>query len=157
MFDWFVLLTPLLLLPIVALLGFVGCTLLFPFAEPEEVEQEPETPTLSILVRFHRSLAPADAGQFRVRIRILEQVEGAEPIPDERAGAPEADEGGMLVYSFPPRELDAGLYSVSCLVLAADEPFLSWEDMCQVTVETDQQVIFEALEGGALDVQGCDE
>jgi hypothetical protein len=157
MFDWFIVLTPILLLPIVALLGFVGCTLLFPFADPDEVEPEPGAPSLAIQVRFHRSLAPPDAERFRVQLRIVRQADGGEQIPDERAGAPEAEEAGMFVYSFPPRDLDAGLYGVSCQVSAADEPFLTWDDMCQVTVETDQQVVFEAAQGGELAVQGCDE
>jgi hypothetical protein len=163
MLDWFVLLAPLLLLPIVALFGFAGCTLLFPFAEPED---EGEVGALTFEVRVHRSHLgdePEDQVQVRVGLRPPEALEWGAALEPSGSSASEAE---MFIYPFERRELPAGTYDIRCRIfdsngerLIATEESVPGAAACSVTVETEQQVVFEAARGAEFIVvqSGCDE
>ncbi len=115
MFDLFILLTPLLVLPIVLLFAFLGCTIIFP---PQE--EESEWLQLYVEVRFP---PPEDISVddlvVDVEIRGV-TLEGDEVPPDIGRGSnPQYQDDGKLLYvlQFPAME---GRYTVICNVYNVD-------------------------------------
>jgi hypothetical protein len=72
----------------------------------------------------------------------------------------------MFIYPFERRELPTGTYDIRCRIfdsngarLIATEESVPGAPACSVTVETEQQVVFEAARGAEFIVvqSGCDE
>jgi hypothetical protein len=110
MIDWFVLLTPLLLLPVVVLPVFVGCALELGGLRPP--------PGVNLLVRFHpQTFDRTRRSRFLVHWA-LEQLDVAIRIVTSE----EADriEGERVEFHSNVPDLPPGTYSVTCRVY--DDP-----------------------------------
>lgn len=103
MFDWFLLFAPILVLPVILLFAFVGCTF-----DPTGTVSVP----LKMVVRFH----PARQDMSRYRV-IVDIVLDGEYFPTQGSG-PVLLPDGDSQFEFSSEEFnsDFGSYSIICSV-----------------------------------------
>ncbi|PWB45888.1 MAG: hypothetical protein C3F12_07370 [Candidatus Methylomirabilota bacterium] len=152
--DWFTILTPLLVLPIVILFVFIGCTL-----NESPLLGVPPVPVpyqVSFVVRFHPSLAEPGVTEFIVLINIT--PEDGDVIPLYKDGAPDdTQEDQWYLYELET-ELSTGIYTVQCTVLPGNAVGqIIGSGPCTLMVDGDRQVSFDAAAGAEmLTVTGCE-
>lgn len=157
MLDWYLILTPLLVLPIAVLFVFVGCTLLeSPLAPYHPVHK------VTFTIEFHASHA-GDVTEFIVVVDIT--PEDGDPIPplyeddvseyeDDASDDPQENRWYLCELE---TDLRAGEFTVQCSVLPytgegqiiASRPYpLRVEDDCQVSFKAsrDAEVLDVTIE-----------
>ena len=108
MIDGFILLAPLLVLPIVLMLAVWGCTFLFPFGEP------PLLLPLTVEALFQPP-ADADIGNLVVTIEISGvTVDGDDVHEPDQNRNPELQDDGTLLYVSEFPATPEGTYTVVC-------------------------------------------
>jgi hypothetical protein len=115
MIDGFVLLTPLLLLPLILLFAFVGCTKVFP------VESEEETWPLFVEVRFPPP-ENVNVEDLRVQVRTFVLANDAFELRDiQESRTPQPQEDGLLLFAFEFLTEEGG-WRVGCDVSGSQGP-----------------------------------
>ncbi|MCZ7624900.1 MAG: hypothetical protein C3F12_07375 [Candidatus Methylomirabilota bacterium] len=155
MIDWFVLLTPFLLVPIVLLFSFVGCTAQLGGAV---------SPLPKVTMNFRYEIADI-AEQPQVVFSWTIDEEAADPVP-LMDPAPDPESAGVNLFRHAIEGARPGEWVVRCrfLTLAQDGTWQGWgEAICPFPVEgiKEYKVSFELgrLDDGGFEVRssvgGC--
>lgn len=98
MIDWFVLLTPLLVLAVIGILGFTGCDLVFPLNAPTQLKLVIKVPV-----------------QLTVNMSQFQYTQPGSNVPESTTILDRADDGsGIVVLSFTLKNPPTGIWAVTC-------------------------------------------
>lgn len=154
MIDWFVLLTPLLILPIVLVFVFVGCTL-------QTTPLFGAAPQVTFFVTFDPEVAEEEDFMPHVLVDIVGHTMDGQDVTESPSRIGDQDrtelDDGRFQYTIEAIYQD-GEYCVTCRVYAnaRDSAIVETAAPCHLSVVGSRTVQFEA-QGNVFNAIGCDE